>query len=93
MCLRPARLTADWNRETSLRLGLEPGEVEALPLARARVRWPGYRHCVQAVSDWMRTLGLNDVLGCSEVAPKACRGARCHHHGALYGGAAFCIFS
>jgi len=86
----PARLIADWNREISLRLGLEPGDVEALPLARARMRWPDYRHCVQAASDWMRTLGLHDVLACSDVALMACRGARYHHDGAQYGGAAFC---
>ena len=39
----PARLVADWNREIPLHLGLEPGDVEALPLARARARWPDYR--------------------------------------------------
>ena len=39
----PARLMADWQREISLRLGLEPGDVEALPLARARMRWPWRR--------------------------------------------------
>jgi len=86
----PARLVADWERETSLRLGLEPGDVEALPLARARVRWPDYRHCVQAVTDWTRMLGLQDVLAPSDVALMACRGARYHHDGAQYGGAAFC---
>lgn len=86
----PARLMADWEREISLRLGLEPGEVEALPLARARTRWPDYRHCVQAVSDWTRTLDLQDVLASSDVALMACRGARYHHDGAQYGSAAFC---
>lgn len=87
----PARLIADWEREISLRLGLEPGEVEALPLARARARWPDYRHCVQAVSDWTRTLGLQEeVLASSDVALMACRGARYHHDGAQYGSAAFC---
>jgi hypothetical protein len=86
----PARLVADWNREISLRLGLEPGDVEALPLARARMRWPDYRHCVQAASDWMRTLGLHDVQASSDVALMACRGARYHHDGAQYGSAAFC---
>ena len=86
----PARLVADWNREISLHLGMEPGDVEALPLARARARWPDYRHCVQAVSDWMGTLGLNDVLDTAEVALMACRGARYHHDGAQYGGAAIC---
>lgn len=86
----PAWLMADWQRETSLRLGLEPGDVEALPLARARMRWPDYRHCVQAVSDWTHALGLRDVLAASDVALMACRGARYHHDGAQYGGAAFC---
>jgi hypothetical protein len=86
----PARLAADWNREISLRLGLEPGDVEALPLARARMRWPDYRHCVQAASNWTRTLGLHDVLASGEVALMACRGARYHHDGAQYGSAAFC---
>ena len=88
----PARLTADWEREISAsRLGLEPGDVQALPLARARARWPDYRHCVQAVRDWTRTLGLPaEVLASGDVALMACRGARYHHDGAQYGGAAFC---
>ena len=84
----PARLVADWNREISLHLRLEPGDVEALPLARAR--WPDYRHCVQAVSGWMGALGLNGVLDTAEVALMACRGAKYHHDGTQYGGAAFC---
>jgi len=86
----PARLLADWERETSMRLGLEPGDVEPLPLARARARWPDYRRCVHAVSDWTRTLGLREVLASSDVALMACRGAKYHHDGAHYGGAAFC---
>jgi hypothetical protein len=86
----PARLLADWESEISSRLFLEPGDVEPLPLARARTRWPDYKHCVQAVSDWMRTLGLSDVLASSDVALMACRGAKYHHDGAQYGGAAFC---
>ena len=86
----PARLVADWEREVSSRLGLEPGDVEPLPLARARTRWPDYKHCVQAACDWARTLGLQDLLASSEVALMACRGARYHHDGAQYGGAAFC---
>ena len=86
----PGRLLADWERETSLRLGLEPGDVEALPLARARARWPDYKHCVHAVSDWTRTLGLHEVLASNDVALMACRGAKYHHDGAQYGGAAFC---
>jgi hypothetical protein len=86
----PARLVADWEREISLRLELEPGDVEALPLARARARWSDYKQCVQAVSDWTRTLGLHEVLASCEVALMACRGAKYHHDGAHYGGAAFC---
>jgi hypothetical protein len=86
----PARLVADWQRETTLRLSLEPGDVEALPLPRARTRWPDYRYCVEAVARWTRTLGLGEVLAASEVALMACRGARYHHDGAQYGGAAFC---
>ena len=86
----PARLLADWCRYVSLRLCLEPGDVEALPLARARVRWPDYSHCVQAVADWTRTLGLQQVLASSDVALMACRGARYHFDAAQYGCMAFC---
>lgn len=86
----PARLMADWQRETSERLGLEPGDVETLPLARARMRWPDYRQCLQAAADWTRTLGLQELLAASDVALMACRGARYHHDGAQYGAAAFC---
>jgi hypothetical protein len=86
----PARLLADWQRETSLQLGLEPGDVEALPLARARRRWPDYPRCVQAVADWTRSLGLGELLTGSDVALMACRGARYHHDAAHYGGMAFC---
>ncbi|MES2243294.1 MAG: hypothetical protein V4639_10505 [Pseudomonadota bacterium] len=86
----PARLVADWEREISLHLELEPGDVEALPLVRARARWPDYKRCVQAVSDWTRTLGLQVELAACDVALMACRGARYHHDGAQYGYAAFC---
>jgi len=87
-----ARLIADWEREISLRLDLGAGEVEALSLARSRAhaRWPDYKHCVQAASDWTRTLGLQDVLASSDVALMTCRGAKYHHDGAQYGSAAFC---
>ncbi|CAB3714537.1 hypothetical protein [Paraburkholderia rhynchosiae] len=85
-----ARLLADWQRETSSRMVLEPGDVEVMPLARARARWPDYTRCVQAMSDWTRSLGLADVLASSDVALMACRGARYHHDAAQYGGAAFC---
>jgi hypothetical protein len=86
----PARLVADWERETSLRLDLEPGDVDSLSLPRARARWSDYRLCVQAVSDWTRRLGLPEVLAASDVALMACRGTPYHHDGAHYGGAAFC---
>ncbi len=86
----PARLRADWAREISTRMNLEPGDVEVMPLARARTRWPDYAHCVRAVSDWAGTLGLPGVLAAADVALMACRGARYHHDGNQYGGAAFC---
>lgn len=85
-----ARLLADWDREIATRMDLEPGDVEVMPLARARARWPEYTRCVQAVSDWTGGLGLPGVLAASDVALMACRGARYHHDGAQYGGAAFC---
>lgn len=84
-----ARLAADLSREAA-HLDLEPGDVEALSLPRARARWPDYRHCVQAVADWTCALGLADVLAASSVALMACRGARYHHDGGHYGAAAFC---
>ena len=86
----PARLIADWSRDVASRLRLEPGDVEALSLPRARVRWPDYKPCVQAVTDWTRTLGLEDVLASSDVALMACLGARYHHDAEHYGGMAFC---
>jgi len=86
----PPRLRADWAREISSRMTLEPGDVEVMPLARARVRWPDYSRCVRAVSGWTGTLGLSDVLAASDIALMACRGARYHHDGEQYGGAAFC---
>ncbi|MDR5752579.1 MULTISPECIES: hypothetical protein [unclassified Caballeronia] len=86
----PAHVLADWQREISSRLILEPGDVEAMPLARTQVRWSDYRRCVQAMSDWTCALGLPNVLASSDIALMACRGARYHHDGAQYGGAAFC---
>ena len=86
----PPRLVADWEREISSQLGLEPGDVEPLPLPRARARWPDYARCVRAALDWTRTLGMRDVLANSDIALMACRGARYHHDAAQYGGAAFC---
>ena len=86
----PARLMADWNRETALLLDLQAGDVESLPLARARARWPQYQQCVEAVAAWMRSQGLQDLLANSEVALMASRGARYHHDAADYSGVAFC---
>jgi hypothetical protein len=86
----PARLLADWAREISSRMTLEPGDVELMPLARARARWPDYSRCVRAVSDWTSTVGLSEVFAASDVALMVCRGARYHHDGEQYGGAAFC---
>lgn len=87
-----ARLVADWERQTSQPMGVAPGDVEQLPLARARAssRWPDYRQCVQAAADWTHTLGLPDgLLAASDIALMTCRGARYHHDGAQYGGSAF----
>ena len=86
----PPGLLADWRRDIELRLGLEPGDVECLSLPRARRRWPDYPLCLQAVADWTRSLGLQEVLANSDVALMACRGAKYHHDGAQYGGMAFC---
>ncbi|WP_371817003.1 hypothetical protein [Rhodoferax sp. AJA081-3] len=86
----PAKLVADWEREIRHHLALEPGDVEELPLARARMRWPDYGRCVQAVSAWTHTLGLTGLLASSDMALMVCRGARYHHDGAQYGGSAFC---
>lgn len=86
----PTRLMADWERDISSRLALEPGDVESLSLPRARVRWPDYKHCVQAASDWTRTLGLQEVLTTSDTALMTCRGAKYHHDGEQYGSTAFC---
>jgi hypothetical protein len=86
----PPRLVADWEREIATRLILEPGDVEEMPLARARARWPEYRQCVQAVADWTGVQGLPGVLAASDVALMACRGARYHHDGEQYGSAVFC---
>ena len=84
----PARLWADWERDVAATM--EAGDVDTLPLARARMRWPDYPQAVQAAADWTRALGLENLLASCDVALMACRGARYHHDGAQYGGAAFC---
>lgn len=85
-----ARVLADWQREITSQLDLEAGDVEPMSLARTQARWPDYRRCVQAVAAWTDALGLPGTLASSDVALMACRGARYHHDGAQYGGAAFC---
>ncbi|WP_250453645.1 hypothetical protein [Caballeronia sp. ATUFL_M2_KS44] len=85
-----AAVLADWRRETSAQLALEPGDVEAMHLPRTQVRWPDYKRCVNALSDWLGDLGLSAALADSHMALMACRGARYHHDGEQYGGAAFC---
>jgi hypothetical protein len=85
-----ARLQADWKREIGLHLDLAPGDVEALPLARARTRWPSYNQCVQAAADWTRSIGLKEVLTTSDIALMATLGTKYHHDAEHYGGMAFC---
>ena len=86
----PRRLQADWAREMVDDLMLGPGDVEPLNLHRARLRWPDYRLCVQALADWLRSAGLPDVLAASDQALMACRGARYHLDAERYGAHAFC---
>ena len=57
----PARLMADWHRETALRLALEPGDVEPLPLARAHAlllmtRVEGTENLCTAKARWIPPL-------------------------------------
>jgi hypothetical protein len=85
-----ARLNADWEREIALQLSLESGDVEELPLARARQRWPDFSQCVQTMKNWTHNVGLQDVLSNADMALMACRGARYHHDAEQYGGSAFC---
>jgi hypothetical protein len=85
-----ARLNADWEREIALQLFLEPGDVEVLPLARARLRWPDFSQCVEAMKNWTRAIELEDVFSTADMALMACRGARYHHDAEQYGGSAFC---
>lgn len=74
----------------SLQLDLQAGDVEALPLARARMRWPDYSVCVQAAVAWTSSLGFTDILTDCEIALMACRGARYHHDAEQYGNFVFC---
>lgn len=87
---RPARVLADWERETRTQTLLEPGDVEQMPLTRTRFRWPAFDDCLRAMQAWTQSIGLQDVLAASDIALMACRGARYHHDGEQYGSAAFC---
>jgi hypothetical protein len=86
----PSRLLSDCEREICERIQLDAGDVEALSLARARTRWPGYSSYVQAVADCLQALGLPNILPDCEIALMACRGARYHHDAEQYGDVAFC---
>ena len=86
----PGRLIADCEREIQSHLDLQPGDVEALSLARARTRWPGFRQWVHAASGWTGAQRLAGLLDGCDASLMACRGARYHHDGVQYGGAAFC---
>ena len=85
-----ARLLADWQRECMQHLALQPGDVEVMPLARARARWNGFAACFQSVAHWMSQLGLPAAALLSDVSLMACRGAWFHHDVDPYGAAAFC---
>ena len=85
-----ARLSADWDREIASQLFLEPGDVEELSLARARLRWPDFTQHVQIMINWTHDVGLQDVLHTADMALMACRGARYHHDAEQYGGSVFC---
>ena len=84
------RLNADWERDIATQLCLATGDVEELPLARARLRWPDYKQCLEAMAHWTQDVGLQDVLSTAEIALMACRGARYHNDVELYGDSAFC---
>jgi hypothetical protein len=86
----PARLRADWERDIADQLALEPGDVEALSLARARRRWPDYQQCVEAVLQWAGRWQIAQALASSTPSLMVCRGARYHHDGDQYGDKVFC---
>ncbi len=86
----PERLATDCDHEIRTQLNLQPGDVEALSLARARTRWPGSHRWMQAVSDWTAAQGLPGLLESCDATLMACRGARYHHDAVQYGGFAFC---
>lgn len=86
----PTKLLADWERDISQHLALEAGDVESLPLARTRMRWPGYKNCLEIVLHWARNIGLEQAFTSTNLSLMACRGARYHHDGDRYGDKVFC---
>ncbi len=84
------RLNADWEHDIATQLFLEPGDVEELPLARARTRWPNFNEYVVALSQWVSGWAMHDVISTAPLALMACRGARYHHDAEQYGDSAFC---
>jgi len=86
----PAALEADWQREISRQMCLEPGDIETLSLTRTRFRWPELGRCIDAVRRWMAEMDLPEVLDNSDMALMASRGTRYHHDGGQYGGSVFC---
>lgn len=86
----PLKVVADWELEIVELLDLEPGDVETLPMARTRMRWPDLKHCMEATNQWAQAQGLTDALNDSAPTLMACRGARYHHDAVQYGAAAFC---
>lgn len=84
------QVLADWQREIAQNVALEPGDVEEIPLARTRMRWPDYARCVQAMHDWTSAAGLPGVLAAGNISLMACMGARYHHDSAQYSHSAFC---
>lgn len=83
------RLIADWNRDVADQ-GLEIGDIDTLPLARTIVRWSDYPRCVEAVSGWMQTQGLADLLDPTDLALMACRSVHYHYDAEQYAGSVFC---
>lgn len=86
----PRHLQQDWQHEVTRHLQLQAGDVEELPLARARARWPDLRQCIQAAVDWTNSLRLDHLLTQSDMALMACRGAVLHDDAEQYSNCAFC---
>lgn len=86
----PRALVADWRREILGQLGLEPGDIDVMPLARTRRRWAQMPMAIDAVGKWLLALDMPDVLQHVEPALMGCRGTPYHHDGERYGDKVFC---